>query len=162
MIFVTLGNAKQNFDRLVKAVVQLQAYLPEENIVVQYGHTSISGYDIKGQKFYDKDTFESHIKNCDILITHSGAGTLITAIQLGKSPLVWPRRKMYNEHINDHQLEICDQFQKLGYCDIVESIEEIQKNISLSSNKKNLVETKDSSLKLEIKNLLKNLGLKKI
>jgi len=162
VIFVTVGNAKQEFGRLIDAISRLQAALPEEVIHVQYGYSSIDGMNIRGQKFYDKVVFEDLILKCDVLITHSGAGTLVTAIRLGKFPLVWPRRKIFKEHINDHQLEICSEFQRLGYCHIVESFEDILESIKIKTSKDIVVEKKVTALDLEIGKLLKDLGLQKL
>lgn len=162
MIFVTLGNAKQEFGRLITAISSLQAALPEEMILVQYGYSSIDNMNIRGQKFYDKEAFEDLISKCDVLVTHSGAGTLVTAIQLGKYPLVWPRKQIFKEHINDHQLEICSEFQKLGYCHIVESVEDILESIHSNTPKEIKLEKKVDALDLEIGKLLKELELQKL
>ena len=42
----------------------------------------------------------------DVVITHSGVGTILQLLGDGISPVVVPRRKQHGEHVDDHQLQI--------------------------------------------------------
>ena len=44
-------------------------------------------------------------KEADIVITHGGPASFVAPLELGKIPIVVPRRKKFNEHINDHQVD---------------------------------------------------------
>ena len=55
------------------------------------------------------------MKQAEFVICHGGVGSIFTALRLRKKVLVVPRLEKYGEHINDHQLEICEQLEKEGY-----------------------------------------------
>lgn len=46
-----------------------------------------------------------HVKNARIVITHGGPSSFIMPLQVGKIPIVVPRQKQFDEHVNDHQVE---------------------------------------------------------
>jgi UDP-N-acetylglucosamine--N-acetylmuramyl-(pentapeptide) pyrophosphoryl-undecaprenol N-acetylglucosamine transferase len=37
------------------------------------------------------------------VISHAGTGSILTALQLGKRPIVVPRRAAHGEHVDGHQ-----------------------------------------------------------
>ena len=47
-----------------------------------------------------------------LIITHGGVGSIVSALKKNKKVIVVPRLKKYNEHIDDHQLEIVEEFKK--------------------------------------------------
>lgn len=57
-----------------------------------------------------RESFENHIKNCDLLIAHSGVGAIITGSKYGKPVIVIPRLAKYKEHVDDHQVQIAEAF----------------------------------------------------
>ena len=46
-----------------------------------------------------------NIAEARIVITHGGPASFIMTLQIGKTPIVVPRQKQFNEHVNDHQLD---------------------------------------------------------
>ena len=62
-----------------------------------------------------RDEFEKLIEECDLLITHGGVGSILTGINKGKKVIAVPRLSKYNEHGNDHQLQIVENFKKRKY-----------------------------------------------
>jgi UDP-N-acetylglucosamine transferase subunit ALG13 len=112
--FVSVGNATQSFQRLLDAVCEIAANLPQP-VVVQYG--SLSDFNCKHCQcvaFMDMQEFESQVAEADLLILHAGAGSVINAIKAGKVPIVMPRRVKLGEHIDDHQLEFARELSKAG------------------------------------------------
>ncbi|WP_016694871.1 glycosyltransferase [Rhodococcus rhodochrous] len=104
-LFVTLGTIKPfRFDSAIDAV--LRTGLADENTVWQVGCTTRT--DLPGQVFetVENDQFESFVKASDVVITHSGVGSILNILGMGKYPVVLPRRKKRNEHVDDHQLQI--------------------------------------------------------
>jgi exopolysaccharide biosynthesis glucuronosyltransferase PssE len=78
-----------------------------QKVFLQTGNTSNfrPGYcDYKS--FLSMDEFEEYMEKADLIITHGGCGTLLQAVRLGKRPVVMPRRRIYGEHVNDHQLQL--------------------------------------------------------
>ncbi len=112
MIFVTVGNATQRFARLLQAVDELSGsgFFDSQKVFVQTGHNAdIRLRHCEQQAFLALDEFERHMQDADIIICHGGCGTLLYAARLGKTPVVMPRRKKYNEHVNDHQLQLVNE-----------------------------------------------------
>ena len=130
MIFVTLGNDKHPFNRLLGRIEQISKEDSEFKFKIQSGHTSMEeAKNISVKKFFDKEAFYKNIKNSQVTITHAGAGTLIKLIQANKKPIVVPRLLKYKEHLNDHQLEIANEFYAKDLCYIVNDIYKLDLNL---------------------------------
>ena len=116
MILVTLGTQDKSFDRLLKAVdKEIKNGNIKEEVIVQAGYTK---YESKNMKIFDyvsEEDFKKYIDKCNLLITHSGVGTILNGIENGKKIIVVPRLSKYKEHHNDHQVEIAEEFEKEGY-----------------------------------------------
>lgn len=137
MIFVTVGTHYLGFERLIKKMDDIAGKTDEE-IVAQIGSTK---YKPKNMKYFtfveeDQEIFE-FIKNSRIVITHAGAGTLINILYFKKPLIVIPRLKKYNEHIDNHQLELSEVLNKKGLAAVVyniENLEDVIKNTNFKSN----------------------------
>jgi UDP-N-acetylglucosamine transferase subunit ALG13 len=79
-----------------------------EEVVAQTGHSDYKPRYYSYTCFFDKETFENYIADCDLLITHSGVGTIIAGLNHRKPVIVFPRLQKYQEHVDDHQLEIAN------------------------------------------------------
>jgi UDP-N-acetylglucosamine transferase subunit ALG13 len=112
--FVTVGNATQPFDRLLRAVADVSGDLPHP-IVVQRGRSTVSHEDWKYVDFFPMDEFEKLIDHSSLLIMHAGAGSVINAVRAGRLPIVMPRRAAYGEHVDDHQLEFAIALESTNY-----------------------------------------------
>jgi UDP-N-acetylglucosamine transferase subunit ALG13 len=113
--FVSVGNANQPFARLLKAVSVLaeKGDLPLP-VIVQHGHTPFSSDGCTAIDFMAMEDFAKHVRGAELLIFHAGAGSMIHACQAGKVPVVMPRRACFGEHIDDHQLELVEAFERSG------------------------------------------------
>ena len=116
MILVTLGTQDKSFERLLKAVDKCidKGYI-KDKVVVQAGFTK---YESKNMEIFDYipyDKFDKYMKECDLLITHGGVGSIITGLKNNKVVIAAPRLKEYKEHTNNHQLEIIDKLSSDGY-----------------------------------------------
>ncbi len=103
--FVSVGNAIQPFLRLIEGIVRVAPELPHP-VVIQHGHTPAGDCPCLFVPFMSMDDFIQHVHRSELLIMHAGAGSLINAIEAGKIPVVMPRRALYGEHVNDHQIEL--------------------------------------------------------
>jgi UDP-N-acetylglucosamine transferase subunit ALG13 len=65
----------------------------------------------------------------DVVVAHAGVGASLAAFEVGKCPLLVPRRLSRNEHIDDHQIQIAAELggrgvavtteaNELGFADI--------------------------------------------
>lgn len=113
MIFVVLGTQKFQCNRLLKKLDDLvgEGKINEE-VFAQKGNSDYEPHHISYTKFLQKHEFESKIRECSLLITHSGVGTIISGVSYQKPVIVFPRLKKYKEHVDDHQLDIARAFQK--------------------------------------------------
>ncbi len=100
-----MGNHDQPFDRLVKAIDALAGKLKME-AVIQKGVSAYAPRHARGKDFYTFDESETFFKNADAVVGHAGIGTVISARKWNTPLVICPRRKLFGEHLNDHQMEI--------------------------------------------------------
>lgn len=116
MTLVILGTQDKVFPRLLEAIEkQIELGNLKGEVVVQAGSTK---FESKYMKIFDlipMKQFDELLSKSDLIITHGGVGTILSALRKDKKVIVVPRLAKYQEHENDHQLEIVDSFSKLGY-----------------------------------------------
>ena len=116
LIFVTLGTQCQDFSRLIKFVeIGINKGKIREKVIVQAGQTEYESELVEIRSYIPKDEQDQLYKDCSLLITHGGVGSITGALKFGKKVIAVARLKSLNEHINNHQLEIIDKFVKDGY-----------------------------------------------
>lgn len=116
MIFVTLGTQDKSFTRLLDAIdKQIRKGNIKEKVIVQAGHTNYISNNMEILKIIPMEDFDKYIKECDLLITHAGVGSIMTGLTNNKKVIAVARLKKYNEHTNDHQIQIAEEFSKEGY-----------------------------------------------
>ena len=103
MIFVTVG-AQMPFDRLVRTVDAWAAAHPEHHVMAQVGEGGITPQHLHWTPRIDAATFRRCLFEADLVVTHAGMGTILTALELGKPTIVMPRRGDLRETRNDHQV----------------------------------------------------------
>ena len=111
MIFVTVGTQNFNFLRLLRAVelAVINGTIKEE-VIAQIGINKFQSDYIKTIPFLDKEEFNALMKDARFVISHSGTGSIISALKIKKRVIVAARLDKYDEHIDDHQLEILEAF----------------------------------------------------
>lgn len=106
MIFVTVGTHEQPFNRLIEYIDNLKRDgIISEEVIMQ---TGFSTYEPKYCKWSRLIPYREMVKNvaeARIVITHGEPASFIMTLQIGKTPIVVPRQKQFNEHVNDHQLD---------------------------------------------------------
>lgn len=113
MIFVTVGTHEQPFDRLLKCIDKMVADGKiKEEVIVQKGYTDFELKHCKEYKLIGYDEMQKYIQEARIVITHGGPASFIAPLSIGKIPIVVPRKKEYNEHVNNHQLDFAKQVEK--------------------------------------------------
>ncbi len=113
MIFVTVGNHFQGFERLLERVDEMAPRVPHE-IVAQKGYSKYVPKNMKYFDFVPANTAMEYIRNSDLVVSHAGMGTIILCKEYGTPILIFPRREKFGEHVNDHQLEIAQVLEKRG------------------------------------------------
>lgn len=106
MIFVTVGTHEQSFNRLIKYIDILRKNeIIQEEVFIQTGYSSYEPNHCIWKKMLPYDEMQEKIQNARIVITHGGPASFIMPIRYGKIPIVVPRQKKYDEHVNDHQVD---------------------------------------------------------
>lgn len=131
MIFVTLGSQKFQFNRLLKEIDRLI----EENKIIEevFAQTGYSDYVPKNYKyksFLDRNEFKDIMEKANKVITHGGTGAIVGAVKQGKKVIAVPRLEKYGEHVDDHQLQIIEEFKKMNFIKSANKIDELSEIIS--------------------------------
>ena len=131
MILVLLGTQNNSFHRLLEEIEKnIEKENIKEEVVVQAGYTKFEPH-TKKQKMtifntIPKSELDKLIEQSNLVISHGGVGSMVTANQKGKKVIAVPRYKKYHEHVNDHQAETIEIFAKKGYVIQAENVEELE------------------------------------
>lgn len=122
-ILVTLGTIKPyRFDRLIdrlKSVIP-----PDAEVRWQVGHTTRA--DLPGaMTMVDTDAMNEAIEWADVVVTHSGVGSILSVLSGSTSAVVIPRRAAHQEHVDDHQAQIASDVETRGLC-VVREADEVE------------------------------------
>ncbi len=144
MIFVTLGTQDKQFKRLLEAVDKLDV---NEKIIAQIGSTDFASAKMEIYKYMSIDEFTKYMNEARVVITHAGVGTIILGLKLHKKMIVAARRKEYKEHVNDHQMQILENFSNEGYILPLESFDNLQELIDKDFVPKEYISNKEEFVK---------------
>ena len=98
MIFVTVGTHEQPFNRLVKCMDNLKKNgVISEEVIIQTGYSTYEPMYCKWKKLFPNQEMLQLIDEARIVITHGGPSSFIMPLQIGKIPIVVPRRHKFNE-----------------------------------------------------------------
>ena len=142
MIFVSVGTHMANFNRLIKEVDILAEQGILKDVVAQTGYAQYIPEHIKYKNFFDELEMFDLIKRSEFLIVHGGGGIIYKGLKANKKIIVVPRLKRYNEHINDHQLDLTTFLEARGKILAVYDIKSLEtaikkiKEFSPTKNKK--------------------------
>lgn len=151
MIFVTVGSQKFQFNRLLKEIDRLiEQKKITEDVFAQIGYSDYKPKNYMYKEFLDRSEFNDIMNKCQKVITHGGTGAIIGAVKNGKKVIVVPRLSEYDEHVDDHQLQITNQFSQMNLISAIYEIKELEKEIEIIeernftqyvSNTKSIVES---------------------
>ena len=132
MIFVTLGSQKFQFNRLL---MELDKLLEEKkicnDIFAQIGYSDYKPKNYEFKEFLDREQFAEFMDKCDTVITHGGTGAIVGAVKRDKKVIAVPRLAKFGEHVDDHQLQIIDQFTNMNFIVGVKDTNEIYEALEL-------------------------------
>lgn len=112
MILLTLGTHDQPFTRALEIVAPLAG---TDRLVVQHGHTPpLAGLDADWRPFVRREEMAQLMGDASAVVCHAGVGCIVTALSLGRRPVVIPRRAARGEHVDDHQLQIAEEMDGAG------------------------------------------------
>ncbi len=144
MIFVTLGTQDKQFKRLLDAVDKLET---DEKIIAQIGSTDFSSAKMEIYKYMTIDEFTKYMNEARVVITHAGVGTIIMGLKLHKKMIVAARRKEFKEHVNDHQMQILENFAEEGYILPLTELDDLAELIDKDFSPKEYTSNRDEFVK---------------
>ena len=154
MIFIILGSQKFQFNRLLKAVDDLiESGVITEEVFAQVGYSDYIPRNFKCEKFFDRKELSDFIHKADIVITHGGSGSIVGSVKNGKKTIAVPRKAKYKEHVDDHQIQIIEQFSKKNLicdcedCDQLEAALDIVKKTKYESYQSSTEDIVESIIK---------------
>jgi UDP-N-acetylglucosamine transferase subunit ALG13 len=160
MIFVTVGT-QLPFDRLLKLIEESYDSINEE-ILAQAGHSSIKANNFTINSTFSREEFESIFSKADIIISHAGMGTILTALKYNKKLIIFPRLSQYKEHRNDHQIATANYMKSLPnvlvardeieLLDCIQQFKKIDMSVSpQTTNRKQFISNLSSYIDKQIK-----------
>ena len=118
MILVTVGTEKFSFNRLMQWIddlIKQDLIQPEkEEVVIQYGACSIIPDGVKGYSILKETDFLSLVEEARLIIAHCGEGTIDLLALINKPFILVPRSHHFQEHIDNHQVELAEQLATQG------------------------------------------------
>ncbi len=150
MIFVTVSVGP--FERMIKVMDELAPKLGEE-ILMQIGMTEYEPKNCKFFSFCSKIDIRQYFKKSDLIITHGGCGSIVTALRLEKKCISLPRYHKYNEHVDDHQLQIVRELEKQKRLIAVYDVNDLEEAIRKARRFKPVFK-RDSSLVEHVKSII--------
>ncbi len=124
MIVVTVGT-QLPFDRLIKMVDELAPSLGQD----VFAQTGVGRYTPQNHPWsanIEASQFDEKLKNCSVMVSHAGIGTVLKAYKYAKPIILVPRRASLGEHRNDHQLATVSQLRSRAGIYVAETKEELQ------------------------------------
>jgi UDP-N-acetylglucosamine--N-acetylmuramyl-(pentapeptide) pyrophosphoryl-undecaprenol N-acetylglucosamine transferase len=109
VIFVTLGTHEQPFARALDLVAELEF---EAEVLIQYGTTPARSdlSNVRWVDYLEWAALTETMRRAEVVVSHAGVGSTVTAIRAGKKPVVVPRLARFGEHVDDHQLQLAERF----------------------------------------------------
>jgi UDP-N-acetylglucosamine--N-acetylmuramyl-(pentapeptide) pyrophosphoryl-undecaprenol N-acetylglucosamine transferase len=119
-VVVTLGTFRgYGFGRLVRRLLDV---LPRHvDVLWQTGDTDTSDLGVEGHSAIPERDLIQAMREADVVVAHAGVGTALAALEVGKCPVLVPRRVAHEEHVDDHQTQIARELGARGLSQSVEA-----------------------------------------
>lgn len=115
MIFVVLGTWEMPFIRpLIELEKAVSGGLISETVLVQSGKTSYPSTHLTLVPFFDQQELEEMYDQASLIICQAGVGSIMLGLRKQKKVIAVARRHAYQEHVDEHQLEILETFASAG------------------------------------------------
>jgi UDP-N-acetylglucosamine transferase subunit ALG13 len=163
MIFLTVGS-ELPFNRLVNAVDEWAKTNNRDDIIGQIADPGPNGCrpkHIQCYNFISAEEYERYFDEAELIISHAGMGSIITAMLKKKSIIIMPRRAELKETRNNHQVATARRFRDHKGIMVAEDESEIGELLgkwkkSLYPQTSNIGEYAEESLLQEIRNFIMN------
>lgn len=102
-VFVTVGSMLP-FDRLVMAMDGWAAAHPEARVFAQIGEGARIPTHFEHREMLSPEEYRKRFAESDMIVSHVGMGTIITAFEMRKPLVMLPRRPELMEVTSNHQV----------------------------------------------------------
>lgn len=164
MILVTVGTHEQPFNRLIKEVDRLvETGVIKDDVFIQTGYSTYEPQFCKWSSLISFDKMNELMETLDIIITHGGPATFMSAIANGKKPIVVPRQEKYDEHVNDHQVDFAQQVkEKYNSIEVVTEISKLRNYLNQDLKIDGNESSNNNSFCTELRAIVKDMFKEKI
>ncbi len=157
-IFASVGTHPQPFDRLLRQLDSIAGKRRQE-IFAQTGNSNYKPLRFPFKDFLDAKEYDDKMQWCDLVISHGGAGTIINALLKKKPLVIVPRMQRFNEHTNDHQVDLAMALDAKGKAICVKEIRNLGKAVEMAVGFKQALTSERAGLIREIKLFLQRVEL---
>lgn len=126
-----------------------------EKVIMQIGYTDYKPVNAEYFDFEDYSVIQKLTRGSRVVVSHAGAGSIITAFEQKKHIIIVPRLKEFNEIIIDHQFEIANSLSKNKNLTILYNVDNLE--LCLQSDFSFVDEHNDNRLVDSLKNYLHSL-----
>jgi UDP-N-acetylglucosamine transferase subunit ALG13 len=114
MIYVSVGTMFLDFPRLILKMDEIAA-TTGERVVIQTGMGDTIPVHCEYFDFRPREEVLSLQREARAVVCHAGIGTVSEVLTAKRPLIVVPRLKRYNEHMNDHQLDLAGAVERRGW-----------------------------------------------
>ena len=161
LVFVSTGTVSFPFKRLVDAIIEFYKDKPMTNVVIQSGDYKIKAIvkHIEIHPYFPLEKMIKFYKSADLIISAAGEASVFLILKYAKhKPIIIPRLKKYEEHVDDQQFLVANYLKKkkLAYT----LLDRNKLKTMLKKHRLKLAKKRKTSLKTssELARLIKNLN----
>ncbi len=137
MILVTVGSQKFQFNRLLKEIDNLiEKNIIKEEVFAQIGVSDYKPKNYEYVNFMTQDEFNEKIDKSNLVITHAGTGVIVNSLKKEKRVIALPRLAKYGEHVDNHQIQLINEFKQLNLIEPVYDTFELESALKIVKKKK--------------------------
>lgn len=127
MIFATVGTSTFAFDRLLRGVDELGL---ADELVVQFGACTYVPRASVARDFMSYSEVMENMRRARAVVCHGGVGSILTALNVGRIPIVVPRRRRFDEAVDDHQVDLVARLAGVGLVTFVDDAGQLSRHIT--------------------------------
>lgn len=118
-VVVALGTTAEAFPRIVHRLKRILP--PEADVLWQTGNTDPEQVGVPGHYMLPERELTAAMHEADAVVCHAGVGNALAALEVGKCPVIVPRRLAFGELVDDHQVQIAGELGERGLAIPVEA-----------------------------------------
>jgi UDP-N-acetylglucosamine transferase subunit ALG13 len=147
-VVVALGTIHFPFPRLVRRLAEILP--PDADVLWQTGVTKVGDAPIAATPELASAELEAAMRAADLVVTHAGVGSALSALEAGRAPLLVPRRAARGEHVDDHQEQVADELARRGLAVVREADELTLEDLSRAAGREVRPSTAAAPVRLDL------------